>query len=217
MSFNSSKALRGGASALLLSLFLLGCTPESVKAPASFSDFTSPDKTFAGKGPDGWKKDEAGVQGGMQSSVTFEQGTAQMSVTANFQESLMSDISKANNAQIDNAMGALPNSMQSQLPRSVPPVEKLHVMNKSKLEGRYTNYDEKPMQILNSSLGEGRISEFTGERADGFMHYKVHGYRATMLSGERGITAVCRCTEEDWKALSPGFAKFLQSLALGPG
>jgi hypothetical protein len=201
----------------LFSFLFLGCTPEPVKAPTSFSDFTSPDKTFAGKGPDGWKKDEAGVQGGMQSSVVFVQGTAQMSVTADFQGSLMADISKANTSTVDNVTGMLPEGMQAQIAKNVPPVEKLHYAGKDSLENRYTNYTEKPMQILPSTLGEGRISEFTAEKADGLAHYKIHGYRATILSGDRRVIVVCRCAESDWSTLSPAFGKFMQSLVAGPG
>ena len=196
---------------------LCGCSgPESVSAPAAFSPFTSPDKTFAGVGPDGWKKEEAGVQGGMQGSVSFDKGSAEVSMTSDMQGSLMADMSRANNAQVDNVSGMLPPGMQANMPQPIPPVEKLHKMTSKSLAKKYGEYEEQAMKPFTCSLGEARVSEWTGE-SEGMVKYKVHGYRATVLSMERRLTAVCRCSETDWSKLKPGFEKVLSSLANGGG
>ncbi|MDX1934159.1 MAG: hypothetical protein SFU56_16280 [Capsulimonadales bacterium] len=206
------------AVAIPVLMWLAGCGgPEPIPAPKAFQDFVSPDRTFAGKGPDGWKKSEAGVQGGMQSSVVFEQGTAQVSLTADLQGSLMADIGRANNAQVENVAGMLPEGMQASLPKTIPVIDKLHLAAKNSLAKKYQNYEEKPSQMLRCGMGEGRVSEFTAEKADGIFKYKVHGYRATVLSGERRLVGVLRCAETDWASLSPGFGQILSSLTAGPG
>lgn len=73
-----------------------------------------------------------------------------------------------------------------------------------------------PMRVVNSALGEGRCSEWSGD-AGVWGGGKMHGYRATLLSGERRVTIVCRCPESNWKILQPAFDKVLGSLAPGGG
>ena len=46
---------------------------------------------------------------------------------------------------------------------------------------------------------------------------KLHGYRVTVLGGERRFTILCRCPQRNWKILEPAFLRVIQSVAAGSG
>jgi hypothetical protein len=196
-----------------------GCRPDAAKAPTGFTPYVGSDKSFACQSPNGWKRSESGANG-IMSSVVFTSGTAKVSVTSDLKGSLMADLTRANNAQTENLNGSLPEGMQeqaaAQMPKPVPPVEKLHIAGKKSLEEKIGDYAENAMTPFPCAFGEARLSEFTGD-AGMLKGGKTHGYRATILSGDRRVTVVCRCPESDWSTLRPAFSTILQSLAPGGG
>lgn len=193
-----------------------GCgNAPAAKAPIGFSDYSLPDKSVACQSPDGWARSES-AGNGIMSGADFTSGTAKVAIFSDLQGSLMADMSRASNAQIDSVGGMMPSGMQMNLPKAVPPVEKLHKVGRKKLENQYQNYDETAMRPLENQLGEARISEFTGETG-GMFGKKMHGLRTTILSGERRVTVTCSCPEDDWKTLRPAFSKVLKSMKSGGG
>jgi hypothetical protein len=196
-----------------------GCRPDAAKAPTGFSPYVGPDKSFACQSPNGWKRSESGANG-IMSSVVFTSGMAKVSVTSDLQGSLMADMTRANNAQTENLNGSLPEGMQeqmaAQMPKPVPPVEKLHKAGKKSLEEKIGDYAENAMTPFQCAFGEARLSEFMGD-AGMLKGGKIHGYRATILSGDRRVTVICRCPESDWSTLKPAFGTIVQSLAPGGG
>ena len=213
---------------LLFSLLFAGLTFSSVVssgcaknaaavAPTKFVQYEDFDKAFSCSAPDGWKRTQAGG-GGMNSSVTFANGTTRIDVLSDLEGSLMADISRGPGTmpELPPGMKLSPEMEASMKEASRPPVEKLHIARKGKVGDSLTNYKEEPMKTINSGMGEGRCSEWTGNAS--FMGGgDVHGYRATLLSGERRIRFVCRCPKSDWKTLQPAFDKVLASLAPATG
>jgi hypothetical protein len=196
-----------------------GCRPDAAKAPTGFMPYVGSDKSFACQSPNGWKRSESGANG-IMSSVAFTSGTAKVKITSDLQGSLMADMTRANNAQAENLNGSLPEGMPeqvaAQMPKPVPPVEKLHKAGKKSMEETFGDYEETAMTSFPCALGEARLSEFTGE-AGILQGGKTHGYRATILSGDRRVTVVCQCPESDWSTLKPAFGTILQSLSPGGG
>jgi hypothetical protein len=101
-------------------------------------------------------------------------------------------------------------------PPPVAPVEKAHKRGKKAMASKFKDYEEKPMLALNSGLGEGRCSEWTG-KGGGLLGGPMHGYRATFLNTERRITVRCECPEQDWPTLKPAFEKVVASLGAHRG
>lgn len=197
-----------------LTVFLTaGCGPDAAKAPVGFTAYSPSDKAFACKLPNGWKRVESAA-GGIMSGITVTEGNAKINIVADLGQSLVADMAAAQNAQMSNVEGMLPPGAPT--PKLVPPIEKLHKANKKGIKSKFKDYQEDQMQTLVAPIGEGRFSEFTGD-AGFFSGGKVRGYRATALSGERGISAYCVCPEKDWETLKPAFQTVLGSIGAGGG
>ena len=150
----------------------------------------------------GWSRGEAGGDGGNAAGVYFKSGAARIDVDGDLTGSLMGDMMRSSNT-------LFPENRQR------PPVEGLHLTGVKRMSERYGDYDEQPMQTLQTPLGEGRISEWTG--TGGAMAGKLHGYRVTVLGGGRRFTILCRCPQRNWKILEPAFLRVIQSVAAGSG
>ncbi len=207
----------GGVFVLLLVLayFVFARKPESIPAPTAFVPFEASDKSFEGEGPKGWQRRRSVGLGGMGSGVRFEHAAASIVIASDLQGSLMGDIARANNAQFENMAGMLPEGMQNAMPKAVPPVEALHIAGKKAAAKDLKDYDEKPIQPLESPLGEGRTCEFTGEKEGLIGGGKQHGYRVMILGGERRISVFCQCPDRDWNTLKPAFQRVIGSLKPG--
>lgn len=205
--------------ALVAIFFFKARTPESVKAPTTFHDYVSSDKSFAGKVPSDWQRVGSGGMG-IMSGVTLTDASAKISIMSDLQGSLMGDIARSSNASASSLTDDLPAGMKvPAMPAPKPPVEQLHMQGKGQVAEGIDDYDEGPMHEFPSPLGDARVSEWTGSEKGplGMGTVKVHGYRATILGGERRVSAVCRCNDSDWAALKPAFWTVITSLKSGGG
>ena len=170
----------------IVALLLAGCVQQTaLRAPTTFIPFEAIDKAFKGIRPDGWREVK-GVAKGKMSGVSFNQYDAKIGITAS----------------LESTFGGLP-------------TEKIHREYQERASQGLTNYQEPTTQSFRNDLGEGYLSEFTGEIKAPIGSNKVHGYRATIVSQKGDITVVARCWETDWAALKPTFRKVIESL--GPG
>lgn len=193
--------------ALGVAYFLFGRKPEVIPAPAGYTAYLSPDKTFACLSPNGWKKSES-AGGGIMSGVVFTKSKAKVNVTSDLQGSLMADISRGPSLGGIPGMGGMPQR---------PPVEKLHLSTTNGLKKEFKEYSEKPMRELpNMALGDTRVSEWTGD-AGLLGGGKIHGYRTTILNNDRRTVVICHCPESSWTNLKPAFQKIVASLKPGGG
>ena len=194
----------GAAALVLLALIFIirAAKPTLIPTPTAYATYTSLDRSFTCDEPAGWSKGEAGGDGGNAAGVYFKSGAARIDVDGSLTGSLAGDMMRAANA-------LLPENRQR------PPVEGLHLAGVNHMSEKYGDYDEQPMQTIQTQLGEGRISEWTG--TGGVMAGKLHGYRVTVLGGERLFTMNCRCPQRNWKVLEPSFMRVIHSVAAGSG
>lgn len=212
-------AAMGGAGAFFMR------PPAPVQAPKAFAPYTAADKSFLCQAPQGWKT-VGGSAGGMTGGALFSSGDAKIDITADLAGSLVGDIAAAQDRAASAAAGgiesagggiSLPGVPGADLGKArKPPVEKLHDASGKSMAKKLAQYEEKPMQTLQSRMGEGRFSEFTAG-GDNPFNPKIHGYRVTILGSERRVTVISQCRETDWKALKPAFETTITSLAPGGG
>lgn len=191
--FCSSIALTLGA------ICLSGCGGGAATVPASFSHYNANDGTFACDAPDGWEIKGGGKRGPVWAK--FTSGSAIVRINGSLSDSLMGD-----------AMGGRTADMQA-IALEDAPVHILHVANIDKAKEEYGGYTELAgyPQELDCRCGPARVSEFTASS----MGSKLHGYRATCLAHDKGLTIYCVAPEGQWKALQPSFDQILQSLERG--
>ena len=178
--------MRRWSSLFLFSLLLAGCVQQTA--------LRAPSSFIAFEAPEkafkGLRPDGwrevKGVSKGKMSGVSFNQYDAKIGITSS----------------LESTFGGLP-------------TEKIHREYQARASTGLTHYQESQSQLHNR-LGEGYLSEFTGEIKAPLGSNKVHGYRATLLSGKGEVTVVARCWETDWDALKPTFKKVIDSLDSAP-
>jgi hypothetical protein len=182
-----------------------GCASERVAAPAKYTKYEASDRAFSCSAPEGWESVSSASQG-TRSGALFRKGGALIDVDADLQGSLMGDIARATG----NIGAGLVPGMEG---KRKPPVETVHEMKEKEVAESMSHYQEQPAKPFRSSAGEARVSEFTA--GGGMFAEKVHGYRVTILGGERAITVIAKCPEADWPALQGVFGKVINSIKAG--
>src|SRR5579883_3212155 len=92
------------------------------------------------------------------------------------------------------------------------PVHRAHELYKKTAAEEYSDYNEsKPALFKGSSLGEGRISEFTA--SGGLFSSNLRGYHVTLLTNDRRVSILCHCPESEFAKLKPTFLAVCRSLA----
>jgi hypothetical protein len=201
-----------------------GLRPATVAPPSSYTPFSAKDNAFKGQGPSGWKMVAGSGANATASFVTFKQGPGYISIDADLAGSLMGDIMKATSGAGGGSDefgggggGGVPGA--DMIPGGGlggtdrrPPVEKLHDMKMEAFSKKYEDYSETPMQPLQSGLGEGRISEYTGTKT-----HKMKGLRVSILSTDKLVSVKCECPEPSYGLMKPAFMKVINSLQAGGG
>ena len=200
--------------------------PEKVSAPTSYASFVATDKAFQCTYPSGWKARQGQPQG-IASWAEFKKGSAIIEIDATLQGSLQGDILTAQQSMADNMGGDFAGVSGGGMPgvpgmpgegggaQRRPPVETLHEAGAEAQEDEKDDYNELAPQKFPSAMGDARISEYTytGDNWSG----KKHGYRVTILGGDKLFSINCECTERDWPLLKPAFIKTLNSIGPGGG
>jgi hypothetical protein len=125
----------------------------------------------------------------------------------------MGDMMTASNNQMGGVADALPGGLGAAVrANSKPAVERLHDAQGLAVSKKFEDFKDGKLQPLQTKAGEGRFSEFTGK--DGSV--EVHGYRVTILGGDKRYTVRAQCAESDWGTLKPVYQKIIQSIEPGP-
>jgi len=183
-------------------------SPKPVPAVAAFGSYAAPDQSFVCESPTGWQMTSA-ASGAIQSGALFQSQAARIDITSDLQGSLMGDVARSANASMSNLEGMVSGLQVKQKPA----IETVHDMGKKELEGKYKEYQEGPGKTYDSKMGEARFSEYTAD--GGMLVGKLHGFRVTMLGGERRIHVFTHCQETDWPKLKPCFSRVINSIAPG--
>ena len=182
------------ARGLFLLLPLLPGCGGAVEAPKEFVAYGDVGGQFVCDAPKGWEVESAGKPDSMMSSAKFTKGGAMIHITSDLAGSLFGDIAGAGRRGDE----------------AEPPVARIHPMGERHMKEDYQNYKERePKPFTSKGIGEGRRSTFT---ADQTLGGRVYGYRATLLSGDRRIEAICACPATNWQALKPAFEQVINSL-----
>lgn len=201
--------------------------PEKLQPVTSYAQFVADDKAFQCQYPSGWKVKSAQPQG-ISSYANFRKGAAEINIDADLQGSLMGDIMRSQQTMAENpggdfagggGGGSVPGL--EQLPGGGgmapndrrPPVERLHEAKKEDMDSEHEGYQEQPPAVLQSALGEGRVSTYT-YKGEGWAG-KMKGIRATILANEKLVSVLCECPERDFTMLKPAFDRVLQTLKPG--
>ncbi len=195
----------------VMAFLLQASKPGLVQAPKSLSWYTAVDKSFVCGSPVGWESSGAASHG-VAASAAFKKGAAVIDVGSDLVGSLMGDVAASSNAMASSLAGMAPGAPEV---KQRPPVEKVHIADRKRFDKLYKEYDEGRMTAFQSRVGEARCSEFTAD--GGFGVGKLHGFRVTILGGERRITVVCRCPEANWEILKPTFQRVIASMNPGTG
>jgi hypothetical protein len=187
---------------LLFFISLVGCGSEPVAKPETFEQWNAKDGTFRIEYPSDWE-----AKGGGKNSIQwarFTKGNAEIYVNVKFSDSALADVMGAGGGMMSGALGVDDVDMPS-------PVAAIHEAKKEEVAQDFSNYTEGEAEVIRPFLGEGRRSEFTATKG----LVQVKGYRATILSNDRGVTVTCRCAESDWPALQAAFAMILEKMTRG--
>ncbi|MBC8103308.1 MAG: hypothetical protein H7Z41_12030 [Cytophagales bacterium] len=221
----SANLLIGGgvllAVVLVALFFTVASRPDHVAAPKVFKPYTAADRSFVCVAPGGWGRRVSSAQG-IESRVLFQKGDAKIDIASDLMGSLMGDMARASDAQMEGMWEQMPPEVRArigggaQAARAKPPVEQIHLQSQKSLSMRFERYRELPMQTISSPIGEARCSEWTGEKDGLVSGGTFHGYRVTILGNDRRVTYTCQCPENSWTVLRPTFARVLASLATAP-
>jgi hypothetical protein len=155
------------------------------------------DNAFRLRHPKGWNAEHSSRPDHTYSSAILTDGSAKIEVYADVAGSLMTG-SPAN---------------QYEEGSELAPVHRAHELYKRQAEEAFSNYKEtKPTLFKGSSLGEGRLSEFTASEGLIFSS-KLKGYHVTLLTNDRRITIFCHCPEGEFDKFKPTFLAVCRSLA----
>lgn len=188
--------------AILGSIALLvtaGCGSQQTLIPTSYSNYSSKDGTFACEYPEGWEAKGGGKQGPVWAK--FSSGSALIHFKATVSGSLMND-----------AMGG--RGVEGGLPPQLEPVHRIHLRYLKTAEEDFNDYTEaagSPL-VFDCQLGPARVSEFTASSSFGSA---IHGYRATIIGFNKGVTLYCTCPESEWLKVKPAFNHVLSTLKRG--
>ena len=184
---------------LVVLVLLPGCGSQSIKVPSSYAPYNSKDGSFACEFPEGWESKGGGKNGPVWAKSSS--GSALIDVKASPTGSLMSDAMGGSRVADD----------------TLPQFEPVHMIHAEFMEiaaEEFDNYTEiagSPI-VMDCPLGPARLSEFTATTTFGGA---THGYRATIIGRDKGITVYCTCSEADWSTAKPVFDKTLASFMRG--
>ena len=182
-------------------LSMAGCESQQISIPTSFTSYETKEGTFVCEYPEGWEaKGGGGKHGPLWAK--FTSGAALIHIKASTTGSLMSDAMGGRNA--DNAA----------LTPQDAPVHKIHMTFLRSAQEQHNDYTELPGNptVLDSRLGPARLSEFTATTSFGTA---LHGYRATIIGHNKGVSITCTCPESEWAKVKPAFDHLLSSFKRG--
>lgn len=153
--------------------------------------FSPKDGAFKLNVPPGWGEPRTGSRpDNTYSWAEFTKGSNRIRVDADVAGSLMSG---ADSFQGSGEEG------------EYTPVIVAHENNKKAVSEQYSDFAESEGVLFKgSSVGEGRISEFTAS-GGGLFGSKIRGYRITLLTNNRRVTVLLQCPEKEFESMKPTF------------
>ena len=169
-----------------------------IQVPKDFEKFTEQNFYFSCEVPKDWEVDARGGQGNVPPTVRIEKGNIKIAYRSSLSGAAIQDMAQA---------GA---NQTGELPDELKPVAKVHEYQREKFKQETPDYTEVgPVERIDTGMGEGRLSEFTGSVGFGG---KFYGYRVTLLTTQYQWNVVCKCkTKREFEAYKPIFRRILAS------
>lgn len=181
-------------------MLLLASCGVRVTAPTAYVECDSPDGVFRCDVPADWDINGKGKQ---YPGMTVSRGNVEMRIETHPVDAKLLDS--------EGAAGTKGGEVQE---AGQPLPLRVHDAAKTKFTRYMPDYAERATTSVETALGEGRVSEFTySERITG----RVHGYRGTVVLGDKWVQVSCTCPEGDWVTLQPAFDHVISSLRPGEG
>ena len=193
-----------------LLLTCVGCGGGKVPAPTAYKTWNATDETFSIQYPEGWKAQGGGKQGIQWAE--FSNGSAKIRIDVSLTSSLIGDIAGSANTMM--GLNDPLSEVDPEVQEAMAPVAVAHESYQLRNPVELSGYKELDPVAYESPLGDCRKSEFTARSG---VARKLHGYRATALTRDKGVHILCQCTESNWETLQPAFDKILASIAYGGG
>jgi hypothetical protein len=190
-----------------LAIVTSGCGGGDVAAPTSFSEYNASNGDFAVEFPEGWDSNGHGKQNHF---FEAKKGGASITVKSSLAGSLMGSIADSGMSMMT---GGDTTGMDEEYLEDLSSEAQVHQMGQEAMKEQFGDeYTEGDAEKITPSLGEGRMSEFTGTVGFG---QEVSGIRATVLARDKSVTVVCTCPTSNYEALKPAFQQVIDSLKLG--
>lgn len=169
-----------------------------IQVPKDFEKFTEQNFNFSCEVPKDWEVDARGGQGNVPPTVRIEKGNIKIAYRSSMSGAAIQDMAQA---------GA---NQAGELPDELKPVAKVHEYQREKFKQETPDYTEVgPVERIDTGIGEGRLSEFTGSVGFGG---KFYGYRVTLLTTQYQWNVVCKCkTKREFEAYKPIFRRIIAS------
>ncbi|MCA9007319.1 MAG: hypothetical protein KDA70_18760 [Planctomycetaceae bacterium] len=169
-----------------------GQAASKVEVPQKFAKFAPEVGDIGAEYPEGWKVENGGGQGGVQSWAKFISPDEEItiSIRGNLAGSALGSAGLAMNPGTDDD-------------EIEPPVVGIHQLMKRKFEDDYSNYEELGnYTLLKTKMGDACKSIFTTKSLLGG---KQKGYRVTLLTGRVQFNLICLCDEAAFDQMRPAF------------
>jgi hypothetical protein len=205
-----TRKMLGIAAGVVAVIALIGVVmaahPSPVAAPATFTRFTTKDGTTSADQPEGWAAIDASANSKSSDDITvsgvlFKSGSARIDITTD----RVATLTVHNLMGNTDAMSAVTGSKPDQLDE----------MFLARHKGHYTGFSDRGKQSIFTQMGAGRVSEWTADGVNWSLGGAVHGYRASIVGGDRMAMILCQCQEGDWATLQPTFTRVINSVAEG--
>ena len=198
---------------------LFAAQPYAFPTPSAMENYSTKDKLITLKHPGNWKAHVRSGMQGMEKSVEFTPAkTVSFVVSSNQMGSIMADVSKSNDAQIQQLMSSVPGAPPANTPAQKSPLEKAHEAGRSVMiadDKNYPEYKEKNAQVGRISGVECLTSDFTFQGEGQNKALEMTGKRVTALTTETQINVLYYCPKDMQAKLAPTFKQMLQSVRVG--
>lgn len=217
--------------------------PRAAPSPGSFTEYTSHDKYLVMNIPSDWKAGGMSMQGTSTEVAMTPARHVYFWLKADIAGSMMADIAKSGNTQMENLAGGINSgsvdvesgsagdsggsdeSDSEGLAGAVrrmakPPVQTLHEADGAEYveaKDSFLNYQEGATTKPTIGGMECRRTEFTYERNTMFGKREMRGARYTLLNTDRRIRMMYRYPKEFEGVMEPVMKKIASSLRVGQG
>jgi len=169
----------------------------SMEPPKNYVIYTDKaNQHFKLQQPEDWAV-EFGRPGAPTPWAEFTEGSARVRIKASILASVLGDVL---------AIGGVPDDA----PDEIKPASQIHVFMHGRFADDYDDYEEGPMEVVRTRMGDSRLSNFT---ATGDWGAKLKGIRLTAMGRDFQYTVICDCAEADWEVCEAVFRHVALSLS----